>query len=98
MEGVTFPFFGLAFSIDKIQHNFDLNVQSLIDHTRPAVIEAQRLGNFFVDEARLNGNFFRKTKDEAAAVISNYDYFLTEKDVQNENGTLTYVTEIYLFE
>lgn len=40
MEGVTFPFFGLAFSVEKIQYNFDLNVQSYIDHTRAAVIEA----------------------------------------------------------
>lgn len=26
IEGVYYPFFGLAFSIEKVQHNFDLEV------------------------------------------------------------------------
>jgi hypothetical protein len=26
IEGTTFPFFGLAYSIDKVQFNYDLNL------------------------------------------------------------------------
>jgi hypothetical protein len=33
------------------------------------VIEAQRIGNLLVDEARLNGNKFVKSKDERDALI-----------------------------
>lgn len=99
MEGVSFPFFGLAFSIEKIQYTVDLNLQELVDHSRSAVLEAQRLGNFFIDEARLNSNVFRKTKDEANSLISNFDYFLTDLDVTSGEGdSKVYVTELYLFE
>jgi hypothetical protein len=60
VEGAYYPFYGLAWSIEKIQYNFDLLMQSNIDASRKAILEAQRIGNLFVDEARLNGNKFNK--------------------------------------
>lgn len=44
-------------------------LQSKIDHSREAVLEAQRIANFFIDECRLSGNKFHSKKDEAAALI-----------------------------
>ena len=37
IEGVDFPFFGLAYSIDKVQFNFDLSIQDDIDHKKSSV-------------------------------------------------------------
>ena len=73
MEGTSFPFFGISYSIEKIMQNIDMNLQDNIDHSRESVNQAIRLGNLFVDEARLNSNFFTSRSDEAAALISNYD-------------------------
>jgi hypothetical protein len=99
LEGRSFPFFGFAYSIDKIQYNIDLNLDDKIDHGRAAVLEAQRLANFFVDEARLSGSQFRKTRDEANALIQNYDYFLTAVDISAPGSSeLTFESELYLFE
>ena len=63
VEGAYFPFYGLAWNVEKVQYNFDLLMQSNIDTSRKAILEAQRLGNLFVDEARLNGNRFRKNEE-----------------------------------
>lgn len=59
IEGVVYPFFGIAYSIEKIQHNFDLAYEHLIDSSRASVREAQRIANLFVDEARLSRYFFK---------------------------------------
>jgi hypothetical protein len=40
VEGVIFPFFGFAYSIDKVQFNYDLNIQTRIDSSRRSVKEA----------------------------------------------------------
>ena len=94
IEGVTFPFFGISYSIHKTQYNFDLNVESHIDHSKEAVALAQKFANLFVDEARLNGNFFVSRREEAKALISNYDTMLTEV-AEGENADI--FKELYLF-
>lgn len=37
MEGDSFPFFGIAYSIEKVQYNFDLSIEDRIDHSKKAV-------------------------------------------------------------
>ena len=96
MEGVTFPFFGVAYSLQKSQFNFDLAVESHIDHSKDAISLAFTMANLFVDEARLNGNFFSSRKDEALSLISNYDSKLkTTKSTFFADDTQ--ISEIYLF-
>jgi hypothetical protein len=73
IEGAHFPFFGVAFSIDRFQFNDDMMSESEIDHSKGAIKLAQRLANLFVDEARLSGNTFTLARDEYKAVIQNYD-------------------------
>ena len=73
MEGVDFPVFGIAYSIEKIQYNFDLSIEEDIDHSRYAVGLALKMANLFVDEARLNGNDFPNTVQESRSLINNYD-------------------------
>ena len=70
--------------------------QSKIDHSREAVLEAQRIANFFIDEARLSGNKFHNRKEEEKALIGNYDAFIVERDIQQENGE-NQIMELYLF-
>lgn len=89
IEGVTFPFFGLAYSVDKVQFNYDLSIHDRIDHSRKAIENAQRISNFFVDEARLSSNFFGDAKTEVKSLISNFDITVVEED-----GRLL---EVYLF-
>jgi hypothetical protein len=62
------------------------------------VIEAQRIGNLLVDEARLNGNKFVKSKDERDALISNYDFTIQDIDFTDDNIDETQLVELYLFE
>ena len=78
MEGVIYPFFGLAYSIDKVLYNVDESVDERLDTSPLSVRHAQRLANFFVDEARLSGNFFQFRDDESKQLISNFDTQLVE--------------------
>lgn len=97
MEGAVFPFFGIAYSIEKVQYNFDLSIEESIDHSKTAVQLAQKIANLFVDEARLNGNFHSTRREEAESLISNYDSELIEKIYDDANGNKEMV-ELYLFE
>jgi hypothetical protein len=58
MEGISQPVFGIAYSIDKVQFNFNINYNDNVDHSKASLKHAQNLGNFFVDEAKLSPNFF----------------------------------------
>ena len=80
VEGSHFPFFALAFSIERIQFNSHLQIDEDIDHSKAAVRMAQRMGNLFVDEARLSGNTFRKADEEYEALIENYDAKVLENE------------------
>ena len=58
VEGAHGPYFATAFSIEKVQFNSNLAIETDIDHSRAAVGLARRFANLFVDEARLSGNTF----------------------------------------
>lgn len=98
MEGAFFPFYGFAFSIEKAAHTFDFQQAKLVDTSRDAVMEAQRVGNLIVDEARLNSNYFSKAADEKNLLIQNFDFSIVEEDFTDDNSAETQVIELYLFE
>jgi hypothetical protein len=79
VEGAHFPFFGLAFSLEKFQFNSDLTIEDDIDHSKLAVRLAQRFANLFVDEARLSSATFLEARDEYKALIQNYDSLVIER-------------------
>lgn len=58
MEGIALPFFGIAYSLEKIQYNSDMSIDSKIDHSLLSLELAQKFANLFVDEGRLNDQFF----------------------------------------
>ena len=61
------------------------------------MIESQRIANFFIDETRLSASFFAKTKDEEKILMSNFDSFITRRDLQSDDND--YIEdEIYLFQ
>ncbi len=64
VEGSHFPFFALAFAVERTQFNQHLEIDEDLDHSKAAVKLAQRFANLFVDEARLSGNIFREAKNE----------------------------------
>ena len=93
VEGSHFPFFGVAFSLEKIQFNQDMYID--IDQSKTAIKLAQRIANLFVDEARLNTNLFRSPRDEYKAVILNYDSVVIEEQEREEGALVS--GELYLF-
>ena len=95
IEGVVYPFFGLAYSVDKVMYNIDEKIDQRIDVSPMALKHAQKLANLFVDEARLSTNFFKFRDDESKDLISNVDTHLVE--VVDEIGEKT-LLELYLFE
>ena len=85
VEGNAFPFFGLAFSPDKVLYNYDYSLEDTIDFSRNSILHAQYLANFFVDEARLSSSQFVKTTVEDSSLINNFDPTIVTKIV--EDGT-----------
>ncbi len=94
VEGNAFPFFGLAFSPDKVLFNYDYTLEDTIDYSRNSILHAQYLANYFVDEARYSSQEYSKTSVEDSSLISNYDPLIVSKDI--EDGT-TATTFVYLF-
>ena len=80
IEGVVYPWFGFAHRLDRIQFSIEQNDRDMVDHSREAIQHAQKLANFFVDEARLSGNtyFYISMEVEAMNKISNNDPFLVK--------------------
>lgn len=58
IEGIIYPWFGTAYRIDRIQNSMENPKRDHTDHSRNAIIHAQKIGNLFVDEARLSSNTF----------------------------------------
>ena len=58
MEGIALPFFGIAYSLEKVQYNTDMSIDLLLDHSLLSLELAQKFSNLFVDEGRLNDHFF----------------------------------------
>ena len=94
-EGVKEPFFGIAYSIDKVQFNFNININDKVDHSRYSLKHAQKLANFFVDEARLSPNSFIQKEMEKKALIQNFDSQIVE--FLSDDGQVR-KTEVYIFE
>uniref|UniRef100_A0A7S3IGW8 Uncharacterized protein n=1 Tax=Strombidium inclinatum TaxID=197538 RepID=A0A7S3IGW8_9SPIT len=96
IEGVVYPWFGVAYRVDKIQFGMDINDH--IDHSREAVIHAQKLANLFVDEARLSPHEYAFVSDEVKAVdlIAENDLFSVQVPLWEDSISLVR-TEIYLF-
>jgi hypothetical protein len=69
VEGNAFPFFGIAFSIHKVQYNYNPDLDSVLDFSREAVMHALMLSNFFADEARYSSNMFATAALENASLI-----------------------------
>ena len=97
VEGVLQPVFGLAFSIDKVQFDFNVLTKDSREaetYSKSAIKHAQRLSNFFVDEARLSRNYFTYREDESKSLITNHDIVLL--DIVEKNQEIRKV-EYYLF-
>ena len=58
IEGVVYPWFGIGYRIDRIQFSMEQSSIDKVDHSREAILHAQKIANLFVDEARLSGNRF----------------------------------------
>jgi hypothetical protein len=74
--------------------------QAKVDHSKKAILHAQHIANFLVDEARLSSNAFEWTNDEQEMLLSNYDIrSVTLKNPHYGPEVLDfYRTELYLFE
>lgn len=68
MEGIIYPWFGTAYRIDRIQNSMENTKRDHTDHSRNAIIHAQKIANLFVDEARLSSNEFQYVAEEVAAI------------------------------
>ena len=80
VEGVIYPWFGVGYRIDRIQYSMENSKRDHVDHSREAIIHAQKLANLFVDEARMSANEFGFIVDEVNAInsIFNNDANLVE--------------------
>ena len=74
-----------------------MQIDEDVDHSKAAVRMAQRMGNLFIDEARLSGNTFRLASDEYKAVIENYDAKVLENEDQFSDYEALVNGEMYLF-
>lgn len=74
-----------------------MQIDEDIDHSKAAVRMAQRMGNLFVDEARLSGNTFRNAAEEYEALIENYDAKVLENEDQFSDFEALVNGEMYLF-
>lgn len=102
MEGVVYPWFGVAYRIDKIQFSFDDESERYLDQSRLAILHAQKIANLFIDEARLSGNQYdyiaHETRD--ISMIRDNDAHLIEVPVVKDNGedeNDLMLTEVYYF-
>lgn len=71
LEGVVEPWFGVVYRVDKMQFSLESQARDHTDHSREAILHAQKIANLFVDEARLSGNEypFVSTEQDAIAKI-----------------------------
>lgn len=70
-----------------------------IDHSREAILHAQRIANLFVDEARLSANRFEFVSHEVEALneILNNDPFLMSLPLIASDHSNLIRTEVILF-
>jgi hypothetical protein len=97
-EGVVYPWFGLTYRIDRIQYSMENRKRDKTDHSREAMLHAQKVANLFVDEARLSGNQFNYISDEQDylnLINGNDAYHIEVPLVQSKDDTIR--TELYLY-
>lgn len=87
VEGSHFPFFALAFAVERTQFNHHLEIDEDLDHSKAAVKLAQRFANLFVDEARLSGNIYHQSHEEYKALIENYDADIIEDNSKSSKSS-----------
>lgn len=81
--------------MEKVQYNFNPDLEDLIDFSVVSIQHAQLLANFFVDEARLSPHRFNYAPDLSEGLINKFDSQIIE--VKGEDGS-TLVKDMYLFE
>lgn len=76
-EGVVYPWFGVNYRIDRIQYGMENRKRDKTDHSREAMVHAQKVANLFVDEARLSENQFNyvSVEQDYLNLISNSDAY-----------------------
>ena len=99
IEGVLYPWFGVAYRLDRIQYSMEPGQRDLVDHSKDAVALAQKLGNLFVDEARLSSNRYTYLIHEVEALtqIDNQNPSMVELPIIQSYPDHTMRTELYLF-
>jgi hypothetical protein len=99
IEGVVYPWFGLGYRIDRIQFSMEQSSIDKVDHSREAILHAQKIANLFVDEARLSGNRFQYVSNEVEAInkILNNDPHLMNLPLSESNPNNLIRTEVFLF-
>ena len=98
IEGIIYPWFGVGYRVDRIQFSMESTSRDFVDHSREAVLHAQKLGNLFVDEARMSGNEFTFVSKETEALekLADNDVHLVDLPaIQSREYTLA--SELYLF-
>ena len=98
IEGIVYPWFGTAYRIDRIQNSMENTKRDHTDHSRNAIIHAQKIGNLFVDEARLSTNEYSYVAEEVADInllLENDAHRVEIPIVQSKRQTIR--TELYLF-
>ena len=98
IEGIVYPWFGVNYRVDRIQFGMENTKRDQTDHSREAILHAQKLANLFVDEARLSTNMFPIVSEEQkyTNLINNVDPHLVEVPlIQSQKETIR--TELYLF-
>lgn len=99
IEGVVEPWFGVVYRVDKMQFSLESQARDQVDHSREAILHAQKIANLFVDEARLSGNQypFVSYEMDAIAKIANNESWLVEVPLSNKSKKKTVRTDLYLF-
>ena len=70
-----------------------------VDHSREAIMHAQKIANLFVDEARLSSNRYSYVSHEVEAInkILNNDPYLMTLPLSESNPDKLIRTEVFLF-
>jgi gamma-glutamyl hydrolase len=93
MEAIKYPFYGVQFHPEKNIFSYGEYENGVafedIDHSMEAIEAGQYFGNFFIQEARQNENYFFDPVMERQALIYNY---------QTSNLFFPFITEVYLFD
>lgn len=99
IEGVVYPWFGLSYRIDRIQFSMEQSKVDQVDHSRDAILHAQKIANLFVDEARLSKNRYDYVSQEMDSInlILNNDPYLIKLPLFSSNDSSIMRTEMVFF-